>query len=161
MRALLAVIFLAPGAAVAAPFGPFGSPGHPVTADATCAPRLPRIPGDELADLRSQPTAATPSARAAMPRGRAHPLRLAFAFYAATLTRIDGPRCAHAPVCSVYAMEAAERHGALGLFLGLDRLYRGHLDSPLRHLPRLRYGDGTVRLYDPLSFSDFFLEAKP
>lgn len=160
-RALLAVLLVLPHAAAAAPFGPFGSPGHPATADAVFAPRLPRVPGDRVADLRTLPTAAAPSGRAPEPDGRPHPLGLAFDFYRVALTRIDGPRCAHAPVCSVYALKAAERHGAIGLFLGIDRLQRRHLDSPLRRLPRLRYADGSIRLHDPLEFSTFFLEDGP
>jgi hypothetical protein len=159
LPALLALLL--PAAAPAAPFGPFGSPGHPATADAVFAPRLPKVPGDELADLRTAPTAAAPSGRAAPPAGRSHPFGLAFDFYRVALTRIDGPRCVHRPVCSVYAIEAAERRGPLGLFLAVDRLWRGGLDSPLRRLPRVRLGDGTLRLHDPLEFSDFFLEGEP
>jgi hypothetical protein len=161
MRRFLVLALLVPLPAAAAPFGPFGSPGHPATADAVFAPRLPRLPGDDLADLRTLPTAAAPSGRAAPPPGRPHPLGLAFDFYRVALTRIDGPRCVHRPVCSVYALEAAQRRGVVGLFLGIDRLWRRNLDSPLRRLPRVRLPDGTLRLHDPLEFTDFFLEDGP
>lgn len=158
---VLLAILLLPPAAGAAPFGPFGSPGHPVTADATFAPALPRLPGDALVDLRTLPTAARPSGRAAPPAGWTHPLGLTFDLYRLALTRVDGPRCFHRPTCSAYAFEAARRRGAIGLFLGMDRLYRGHLDSPLRRLPRVRLPDGSIRLHDPLEFSDFFLGDAP
>jgi hypothetical protein len=67
----------------------------------------------------------------------------------------------HRPVCSVYALEATQRRGLVGLFLGIDRLQRRQLDSPLRRLPRLRLPDGSIRLHDPLEFSDFFLGDEP
>lgn len=162
MRALALALLLAPAAASAEPFGPWGTPGHPVTDDAVFAPRLPRVPVDRVIVVEPQRLAARPSARPPRPSSfDAHPLGLTFALYRDVLTKVDGPRCAHRPVCSVYARDAVARHGLLGFGLGIDRLFRRGLDSPLRRLPRLAYEDGTIALHDPLEFSTFFLEDGP
>ena len=54
-------------------------------------------------------------------------LALPVRLYRATLSPLVGHGCRFQPTCSVYALEALERHGALrGLWLTLRRLARCH-----------------------------------
>jgi putative component of membrane protein insertase Oxa1/YidC/SpoIIIJ protein YidD len=119
--------------AVPTSFGPFGNREHPVTADARTA---------SVAAPREQQSAAF--------------LELSYRFYSSVLTRIDGRTCLHRPTCSRYARQAVARHGAIGLLLGIDRLWRVHQSSAVRLLPRVLEHDGPV-LIDPLSESTFWL----
>ena len=64
------------------------------------------------------------------------PFGLAFGFWQAVLTRIDGPRCAHRPTCSAFGHQALARHGLpLGFWITLERLMRGASSSAIRMLP--------------------------
>lgn len=151
---MLLVALLAPSAAGARPFGPFGSPGHPVTSEAARSVELPKAPRARTYDAEVLPAAARASKAPRPPDSFAgHPLGLAFALYRDVLTKIDGPRCGHAPVCSVYGRDAVRRHGLVGLGLGVERLWRDERSSPSLPLPRLRQADGTTRAYDPVPFS--------
>ena len=116
-------------------FGPFGSAGAPVTAEAETEVEAPA------------PEWAT-----------SNPLYFAFDVYRLTITVFDGPRCAHRPVCSVYAVRAVQRDGLLGVFLAIDRLWREGESSGIRDLP-LVWDDDRPYLSDPLEASDFWLRA--
>ena len=60
-------------------------------------------------------------------RPAASALRLAIKAYRLTVSPWLGVNCRFEPSCSVYAMEAIERHGALrGAWLALRRLARCH-----------------------------------
>jgi len=77
-------------------------------------------------------------------------------FYQHVLGHLDGRSCPAYPVCSVYAREAIERHGALvGSWLMIDRLI--HEINDLKVGPWIKWTDKT-RLYDPLDRNDFWLE---
>jgi hypothetical protein len=119
--------------ALALPPPPFGDARHPVTRDVRRVPR----------------------ARAAQPTD-GHFLELAFRFYRSVVTPIDGPRCAHRPTCSAYAMRAVRRHGVVGLWLAYDRLLRGANSSAVRRLPTALERGRIVHL-DPLEESTFWL----
>ena len=78
------------------------------------------------------------------------PFSLAGLLWSHLLTRIDGPRCAHKPSCSIYAQQAMARHGLpKGAWLALNRLMRGAHSSVLRRLPMVRGASGIFFL-DPL-----------
>ena len=48
-------------------------------------------------------------------------------FYRAAISPLFGPKCRFYPVCSDYALQALDRHGALhGLYLTVRRLLRCH-----------------------------------
>jgi putative component of membrane protein insertase Oxa1/YidC/SpoIIIJ protein YidD len=117
-------------AVLASGFGPFATPGHPLTRDAA-------------------PTAAAPTP------GRGDlSLELPWRAYRTTIGLFQGPRCPHAPSCSLYAREAVRRHGlAAGLVVAVPRLLRGERGSGLSLLPRDRDG----RLVDVLEDATFWL----
>ena len=50
------------------------------------------------------------------------PVRL----YQQTISRLLPPMCRYQPTCSHYMVEAIERHGLRGLWLGIKRLCRCH-----------------------------------
>lgn len=115
----------------APPPPPFGSAHHPVTRE-----------------VRAFPAEPTPS-----PGGSF--LEVAFGFYQAVVTPMDGPRCAHRPTCSRYAREAVARHGAVGLWLAYDRLLRDARSSAVRLLPTALV-EGRIVYVDPLEESTFW-----
>jgi hypothetical protein len=79
--------------------------------------------------------------------------------YAHTLGAIDGDRSAAAPVNSLYARQAFDRHGPwLGTLLAIDRLLRDAREMA-RPLARVA-DDGRVRYLDPLSRNDFWLRGE-
>jgi hypothetical protein len=119
--------------ALALPFGPFRTAAAPVTRDARAARPLgpPSRPGSA-------------------------PMRFAWLVYQATLSVQDGPRCAHAPTCSLYGLQAVRRHPLLGYPLAVNRLWRDERSSALRLLPIDLRGP-VPRLYDPLDAADFWL----
>jgi len=131
LAGLLSAVVLPPEEVRAGEFFPWSSdPAHAVTAEAT--------PGRRR-QVREQVSAPAP-------------FGLALLFWSSLLTRVDGPRCAHRPACSVYAGQALHRHGILpGLLMVLDRLLRGARSSSLRWLP-VRQG----RLFDPLEEAEFW-----
>ena len=133
MLRLFALLAAAPSTAA---FGPFASDSAPVTKDA--------------AYLATTPARARP---------KDNPLYLAFDVYRYTMTVFDGPRCVHRPVCSVYGVRAVERHGLLGFFFAIDRLWRGPETSSLRGMPVV-WIKGEPYFEDPLSNSDFWLRPK-
>ena len=114
-------------------FGPFRADAAPVTRDARDAP-VPtlRLPGSD-------------------------PLYFAFQVYQATLSATDGPRCAHAPTCSAYGVQAVRRHPVLGFAFTVDRLWRAGRSSDLRPMPTFHPQPGLTRYFDPLDASDFWL----
>lgn len=118
--------------AVATPWGPFRSERAPVTVEARAEA------------VKSSPL---PSA---------DPMRFAFLVYQRTLSSQDGARCLHHPTCSLYGLRMVRRHRVLGFFLTADRVWRGHLSSPLRPMPQTTVHQ-TRRFYDPIDASDFFL----
>jgi len=82
--------------------------------------------------------------------GSANPFSLAFQVWSQLLTRIDGPRCAHRPSCSLYAHQALRRYGLFpGVWMALNRLMRGARSSILRTLPVVR-GPAGIKYLDPL-----------
>lgn len=119
--------------ALALPFGPFRTASAPVTRDAKAArsPAPPARPGSD-------------------------PMRFAWLVYRHTLSSQDGARCAHAPTCSLYGLQAVRRHPLLGYGLAANRLWRDERSSPLRLLPMDLRGP-MPRLYDPLDAGDFWL----
>lgn len=110
---------------------PFGNARHPVTREVVRA-----------APVRSE-----------VPTGDF--LQVAYLFYRTVVTPIDGPRCAHWPTCSVYAREALNRHGVVGLWLAYDRLLRGTQSSAARQLP-VTLRAGRIVFVDPLEESTFW-----
>ena len=52
-------------------------------------------------------------------------------FYKRIISPLLPPMCRFEPTCSVYMMQAVEKHGALrGIWLGLRRLVRCHPFNP-------------------------------
>jgi hypothetical protein len=88
----------------------------------------------------------------------ANPLYLAALTYANFITKIDGPRCQHYPTCSRFANQAVQRHGVLGIVMGLDRLIQDGNSSALRALPQLEMPGGTARHFDPVDNYEFWKE---
>lgn len=123
-------------AVLCAGFGPFAGPGAPVTQDAR--PERTHIE-------RHLPSS--------------HFLYLGYRFYQGFVSPMDGPRCAHYPTCSRYAMEAVRRRGTLlGMLLTLDRLLLGPRSSRLRTLPILRRPGDRPRFYHPLEAETWWLD---
>ena len=84
------------------------------------------------------------------------PQGFGIAFYQHVLGHLDGRACPAYPVCSAYAREAIQTHGALvGSWLMIDRLI--HETSDLSLGPWINW-KGEKRLYDPLKRNDFWLE---
>jgi len=84
------------------------------------------------------------------------PQGFGIAFYQHVLGHLDGRACPAYPVCSAYAREAIQKHGALvGSWLMIDRLI--HETSDLGVGPWINW-QGEKRLYDPLQRNDFWLE---
>jgi hypothetical protein len=84
------------------------------------------------------------------------PQGFGIAFYQHVLGHLDGRACPAYPVCSAYAREAIQAHGALvGSWLMIDRLI--HETSDLSIGPWINW-KGEKRLYDPLKRNDFWLE---
>ncbi len=76
-------------------------------------------------------------------------------FYQHIIGPMDGKACPSYPVCSLYARQAAARHGFLvGSWLALGRLI--HEGDDLRRARWVRV-DGKVYSYDPLSRNDFWI----
>ena len=77
------------------------------------------------------------------------PLYLAALYYRHFLTKVDGPRCAHAPTCSRFANQAVSRFGPVGILMGLERLIRSGRSSSVRWLPEIGSGHKR-RFFDPV-----------
>ncbi len=92
-----------------------------------------------------------------------YPLDKLLSYHRKTGTRIDGERCPFYPSCAVYAQEAIGRHGFLGMWLFIDRLfyresgllYRKYLPVRPSISPSLRYYDS---LEDTKQAPSFFKE---
>lgn len=134
---MLALLF-APALAHAEGFGPWSTPSAPAMQERFDAPLSVALP-------------PRPSAL------RASSFYVPFKFYQVVLSPIDGPRCAHRPTCSLYAIEAMRAHPLLGGFLAIDRLWRGARSSALRTLPLTLDANHRLHFLDPLSGSDFWL----
>lgn len=152
MRQLLLLCALWGGVASAQSFGPFGNRRHPVTGDVRTPPIVAaaaRVPGAlTLSDGRLQLAPLPPSTF----------LYLSYELYRNFLSPVDGPTCNHRPTCSRYALLAVQRHPVAGLWLAVDRLWRGMESSALRRLP-LVHGPESFYLLDPLEESDFWLRS--
>ncbi len=84
------------------------------------------------------------------------PQGFGIAFYQHVLGHLDGRACPAYPVCSAYAKQAIQEHGALvGSWLMIDRLI--HETGDLSAGPWINW-KGEKRLYDPLKRNDFWLE---
>lgn len=136
IRALAIALCLAPALAHADDFGPWATPAAPVVSE--------RAPGPVPMKLQR------PSALAASS------FYLPFKFYQQVLSPIDGPRCAHRPTCSLYALQAVRKHPLLGAWLAIDRLWRGGESSSIRTLPLELDANGQLHYSDPLEGSDFW-----
>ena len=55
---------------------------------------------------------------------------LAFQLFHAAISPILGPACRFEPTCSVYAAEAIETHGLLGIWLAIKRILKCHPFHP-------------------------------
>lgn len=117
---------------------------------------LPKAPA-----LKSSPTLQMRAA--VLPRGETVPsiqttaFWLSFKFYQQVISPIDGPRCAHRPTCSLYAIQAMRKHPFVGPFMALDRLWRSGESSAIRRLTIITGGEGQLYYRDPLEESDFWL----
>lgn len=124
----------------------------------------PAARAEAFGPFRSRAAPVTRDARALVPKAvplpSSDPFLFAFRVYQATLSSQDGVRCAHAPTCSLYGVQAVRRHRFLGFFLTVDRLWRQGRSSELRPLPR-QFGGEMPRFYDPLDAADFWLRDLP
>lgn len=137
-------------AAQAQTFGPFGNKRNPVTADVKTPPIVANAP--------RPPPSLTLDTPALKPLPPTTFLYLSYELYRNFLSPIDGPTCNHRPTCSRYALQAVQRHPVAGLWLAVDRLWRGMESSAIRRLP-LVHGSETFYLLDPLEESDFWLRS--
>lgn len=137
-RLALLVVLLVPALAGAEEFEPWSTPA---------APSVPsRLAGGPVPmKLPERPSALAASS-----------FYVPFKFYQQVLSPIDGPRCAHRPTCSLYALQAVRKHPLLGAFLAIDRLWRGPESSSIRTLPLLLDANGDLHFADPLEGSDFW-----
>jgi len=149
--AVLACLAWAPGLLAGPRPGGFG----PWSAD----PRHPAMAPVPPADAPPTParTGRSPSGQPRASRGPAgSPFGLAFGFWQAALTRIDGPRCSHRPTCSAFGHRAVARYGLpLGFWITLSRLSRAARSSAIRTLPAASV-PGQVFFVDRLSDYTFW-----
>jgi putative component of membrane protein insertase Oxa1/YidC/SpoIIIJ protein YidD len=81
-------------------------------------------------------------------------LSVPLAFYAGTLSRIDGDRCPSYPNCSRYAREAFSLHcGLYGLWMTVDRLI--HERTAITRGPFIKKNN-RVYVYDTVAENDFW-----
>lgn len=86
------------------------------------------------------------------------PQGFSIAYYQHVVGHLDGRACPAYPVCSAYAREAIQQHGALvGSWLMIDRLI--HEIDDVNIGPWVNW-KGEKRLYDPLKRNDFWLESE-
>jgi putative membrane protein insertion efficiency factor len=75
-------------------------------------------------------------------------------FYQNFISPITEARCPMYPSCSVYSIEAIEKHGAImGFVMTADRLL--HEINETDHAPMIKKG-GRWKYYDPVSNNDFW-----
>ena len=137
-RLLALALVLAPAIAHAEDFGPWATAAAPAVTERYTGPmpiQMPARPG----------TLASSS------------FYVPFKFYQLVLSPIDGPRCAHRPTCSLYALQAVRKHPLMGAFFAIDRLWRGPESSAIRTLPVINDASGALHFADPLEASDFWL----
>lgn len=145
----LAAFFLHLNVAQAQDFQPFDAGSrHPF------AGAVSQIPGEGATPLTAKalnaPTrVAVKHAWRPAQRLSSNPLYLAALYYKNFLTKVDGPRCAHAPTCSRFANQAVSRHGLVGIWMGLERLIRTGRSSRDRWLPEIGSG-ARRRFFDPV-----------
>ncbi len=83
------------------------------------------------------------------------PAEWMIAVYRTQISPAIGRRCSLTPSCSAYALEALRRHGALGLGLAGDRMWR-EPDVVMSRAHPVRIND-RVRYSDPLDDHDYWL----
>ena len=70
-----------------------------------------------------------------------------------------GPRCAYYPSCSLYALLALHKHGAVvGTIMTFDRLQ--HEADEAKYAPPILAGE-EIKLYDPLVNNDYWWYSMP
>lgn len=146
---LLMVGLLLSQSALAKDFAPFGSGlKHPFVGSADHTPGQGPQPLPVRALDAPKETTIKRAWRKAT-RLSSNPLYLAALYYRHFLTKVDGPRCAHAPTCSHFANQAVSRFGPVGILMGLERLIRSGRSSSVRWLPEI--GSGYKRrFFDPV-----------
>ena len=145
---LLAGLMLSSGL-TAQPFEPFDSGAkHPFVGLAGHIPGQGALPLPTRA-LDAPKEAAVKKGWHPATRLSSSPLYLAALYYRNFLTKVDGPRCAHAPTCSHFANQAVARYGPVGILMGLERLIRTGRSSKVRWLPEIGSGHRR-RFFDPV-----------
>ncbi len=138
-------------------FGPFATPDHPVVG------RVALVPGSGLWEpsppLQGEVELAEARAHIRRRAGGSNPLYLAFLMYRYFISPADGSRCQHYPTCSHYGVLATRKHGLLGIFMTIDRLWQSGQPTAVRPYPVVRVF-GTPRFYDPVDASDFWFTAE-
>jgi len=85
----------------------------------------------------------------------ANPVVYPVKFFNEYISGADGNRCQMYPSCSIYCIEAFNKHGVLlGWIMGSDRLVRCGRDEVKLSAP-VRI-NGEKRIYDPVSNNDFW-----
>jgi hypothetical protein len=120
-------------------FGPWDLPHQPALKESVGGARLSPPRGDTIPNIETTG------------------FWVSFRFYQAVISPTDGPRCAHRPTCSMYAIQAMKKHPLLGAFMALDRLWRQEESSAIRLLPIIWGPEDQVYFRDPLEASDFWL----
>lgn len=71
-----------------------------------------------------------------------------------SVSSVDGDRCQMAPTCSVYSIQAIEKHGFfIGFMMTADRLIHESDESDLALVIR---SENKSRAFDPVSHNDFW-----
>ena len=82
------------------------------------------------------------------------PLRKVIKKHRTETTYMDGERCPFYPSCSKYADQALEKHGFLGLWIFIDRLfYREHARLGKKYKLLREPHSRHLHYYDPISDS--------
>jgi hypothetical protein len=103
---------------------------------------------------------ATEAGKSDGPSGGGRVVSAAVRFYQDHLRtfRRPGASCPSYPSCSVYTLEAVEKHGAfLGMFIFIDRFWR---EVTTAGKPPHVLSDGRKLHFDPLENNDYWLEGE-